>query len=250
MNKKSDNLLTKLNKKIIGIIIGIIVGIIIIVRIVAWHNSPLHNPDSPFYNTDITFGYYQASQVEDEDDGEEYEDTQTPIKRVSIPTTISVVNNVFAIMYKNGDGHSASYKYYETHSDIHDIVFCTGRLRYSYRGKLGKWSPRNWQKTLSEFKNWKNLVSNDKKATKVLEDWNNWMSSCLSGDTYDSDNNFLTHPQYYVTYDNNHTELYNGQKVSVGLGGKTDILEKYNVDLRPVTVRVKGLSQSAEKIGS
>ena len=244
MNKKPDNLLTKLNKKIIGIIIGIIVGIIIIVRIVAWHNSPLHNPDSPFYNTDITFGYYSDNT----------EDDSIPIKRVSLKSTMQVTDNIFALMYKNKDGKSESYKYFKSHPQLQKVSYGYFAREVSGIDKvLTKEGEPNYFKDDEEYeqedKKWALMLRKDKNANQIYSDWITWINSCRKNQ--DRFENFTIYPDSYVYVENNNNnpDLENGQHVLVTIGGDKKILKEYNIDMNPLKVKVTGITSDPVQIG-
>lgn len=211
---------------------------------ISWYKSPAHNPNSPFANTNITFKNYNVTFSQDDDD-----DGST-IQRVSAASTFKVIDNVLLIMYKNGDGNSASYRYFSTHKElqklgefywfwgIRPVPEDASKSSTEYMKEVTI-SNKDEDALIKQEKKWEKLIKNDKKAQKIVEDWYKWLESCAGKEYYgERSEGFLDNPQSYVKFDAKTPSLQNGEKVLVELGGNTQILKKYNVDLRPIKVKV------------
>ncbi|QNQ82321.1 hypothetical protein FP435_03465 [Lactobacillus sp. PV037] len=232
------------HNKIILITGGIIVAILVIIGI-HLHNSPKYNPNSPFYKENITFGYYKYKRVTYNTEDGTF--TKAPVKRVSIESTVSIVNNIFSIMYKNGDGKSESYKYFKSHPKLLQNVAATSG--FFNHVNLGKRYRDVSEEVVYEYQDWLGLVEKDKKAAQVWKDWQAWMDSCIPEKNYNyATENIFTGSKYYVTYSPTTQELINGEKVEVMLDGDTKLLSKYNVDLTPIKVKVSGFPTTPEEV--
>lgn len=212
--------LTKTNKKKYLLISIVVIIIVALFGFYTYRTSAAHNPDNPLSNQEITFTMRKIANTDPGDDSSD-DDGEHLALVLSRKSMANIYLNIWLLMVKHEN--NKAFNYINGHPEFKRLtykMFVTG-------GDYNNISEKMNHEGEIVFK-----MMGMKTYKKIFSDLDRW------GDTATKPAEDIVSVQITPNYGE---EAKNGQKVQISLAGKTSILRKYGINLKPRKVKIIGL---------
>lgn len=211
--------LTKTNKKKYLLISIVVIIIVALFGFYTYRTSAAHNPDNPLSNQEITFTMRKIANTDPGDDSSD-DDGEHLALVLSRKSLANIYLNIWLLMVKHEN--NKAFNYINGHPEF----------KRFFNKMLIKGEDYKSSKKLDNEDEIVYKMIGAKTYKKIFSDLNRW------ADTSNKPAEDIVFVQITPNYGE---EAKNGQKVQINFAGKTSILRKYGINLKPRKVKIIGL---------